>query len=180
MGEAKKAEKKDLYQQKKQKKKRDRKRKGKGLGDVSEEEKEKDDGKKGKDGQKRIKRPMKGVKRDAAGAQKEGDYSVSDAGAAAAAAAAAAAISLSSSQKRRNRRKDKLRGNAQAKEVKHAKCKRGHTMAMRTDNPKGYLNDACCDVCALPNLVKKCDFYFHCAFRKWDVCPNCIIKYEDE
>merc|ERR1712194_812704 len=96
------------------------------------------------------------------------------------AAAAAAAIRLSSSQKRRNRRKDKLRGNAQAKEVKHAKCKRGHTMAMRTDNPKGYLNDACCDVCALPNLVKKCDFYFHCAFCKWDVCPNCIIKYEED
>lgn len=54
-----------------------------------------------------------------------------------------------------------------------AKCKGGHIMEKRTENPKRYLHLACCDVCGLDKLVKKRPYFFHCSFCKFDTCPKC-------
>merc|ERR1740139_180122 len=47
-------------------------------------------------------------------------------------------------------------------------------------NPAGYFKPACCDKCGLANMSKKCLFFFHCSFCKWDICPDCILKWRQE
>jgi len=53
------------------------------------------------------------------------------------------------------------------------KCKNGHKMEKRTENPKRYTNEACCDVCGVENMPKKRPYFFHCSFCKFDICPQC-------
>eukprot|EP00435_Cladocopium_sp_Y103_P045389 s128_g13.t1 len=58
------------------------------------------------------------------------------------------------------------------------KCKKGHSMGHRSDNPSTYKNQACCDVCGKENLPKLCSkgklsHFFHCSFCRFDMCPNC-------
>lgn len=57
-------------------------------------------------------------------------------------------------------------------------CQRGHKMVSRTENPAGYTNKACCDVCALVNLPMMCERgkllqFFHCNLCRFDICPRC-------
>mmetsp|Transcript_95073 Transcript_95073/g.268654 ORF Transcript_95073/g.268654 Transcript_95073/m.268654 type:complete len:222 (+) Transcript_95073:165-830(+) len=56
------------------------------------------------------------------------------------------------------------------------KCRYGHVLAKRSDNPKIYKNQACCDVCGLQKLPQRCEFFFHCSFCRWDICPTCGKK----
>lgn len=76
-------------------------------------------------------------------------------------------------KKRHGRRaKPKLK----ACQVTDAKCRRQHTMLKRGDNPRGYTKQACCDRCGMDDMPRKCDFFFHCSFCRFDVCPNCILQ----
>jgi len=56
------------------------------------------------------------------------------------------------------------------------KCKRGHAMCRRSQNPRGYKNLAGCDSCGLAKLPKKRDHFFHCSFCRFDLCPQCAAK----
>ncbi|CAL1157349.1 unnamed protein product [Cladocopium goreaui] len=58
------------------------------------------------------------------------------------------------------------------------RCKKGHSMGHRSDNPSTYKNQACCDACGKENLPKLCSkgklsHFFHCSFCRFDMCPNC-------
>lgn len=64
-----------------------------------------------------------------------------------------------------------------ASEVTDAMCKKGHTMHKRTMNPAGYMKPTSCDKCGLANLSKKCQYFYHCSFCKWDICPDCILAW---
>merc|ERR1712083_265614 len=59
-------------------------------------------------------------------------------------------------------------------------CRAGHTMILRSVNPRGYTNPACCDVCGLENLVKKRPHYFHCSFCRFDLCPHCSVTWKPD
>eukprot|EP00444_Apocalathium_aciculiferum_P030672 CAMPEP_0183432320 /NCGR_PEP_ID=MMETSP0370-20130417/56934_1 /TAXON_ID=268820 /ORGANISM="Peridinium aciculiferum, Strain PAER-2" /LENGTH=222 /DNA_ID=CAMNT_0025618251 /DNA_START=37 /DNA_END=705 /DNA_ORIENTATION=- len=64
--------------------------------------------------------------------------------------------------------------------AREVKCGRGHCMGQRSDNPRGYQNPACCDVCGVANLVKKRPHFFHCSFCRFDICPQCAVTWEPD
>eukprot|EP00928_Gymnodinium_smaydae_P075351 TRINITY_DN58374_c0_g1_i1.p1 TRINITY_DN58374_c0_g1~~TRINITY_DN58374_c0_g1_i1.p1 ORF type:complete len:371 (+),score=26.12 TRINITY_DN58374_c0_g1_i1:46-1113(+) len=54
-----------------------------------------------------------------------------------------------------------------------AECVKGHTMERRTLNPVSYSNQACCDICGLPDLPGQRADFFHCPTCKFDKCLEC-------
>jgi len=52
-------------------------------------------------------------------------------------------------------------------------CPKGHVMIAVSENPSGYRNTACCDICGLPNLPVLRTYFFHCGACKFDECPEC-------
>ncbi|CAE7664636.1 unnamed protein product, partial [Symbiodinium microadriaticum] len=88
-------------------------------------------------------------------------------------------------KKRVRARKRGTQGEKQAPEAEPPRCKKGHTMGQRTDNPPAYKNEACCDVCGREHLAKLCikqklTHYFHCSFCRFDICPNCAKTWSPE
>eukprot|EP00439_Symbiodinium_sp_Y106_P061711 s658_g9.t1 len=89
------------------------------------------------------------------------------------------------SKKRVRERRRGTQGEKQAPEAEPPRCKKGHTMGQRTDNPPAYKNEACCDVCGREHLAKLCTkqklmHYFHCSFCRFDICPNCAKTWSPE
>ncbi|CAJ1437855.1 unnamed protein product, partial [Effrenium voratum] len=71
---------------------------------------------------------------------------------------------------------------AQAPVDLQPRCKKGHSLGHRSDNPGAYKNQACCDVCKKENLPKLCakgklTHFFHCSFCRFDICPNCAATW---
>ncbi|CAE6970451.1 unnamed protein product [Symbiodinium sp. CCMP2592] len=60
------------------------------------------------------------------------------------------------SKKRVRERRRGTQEEKQAPEAEPPRCKKGHTMGQRTDNPPAYKNEACCDVCGREHLAKLC------------------------
>eukprot|EP00931_Biecheleriopsis_adriatica_P087723 TRINITY_DN62154_c0_g1_i1.p1 TRINITY_DN62154_c0_g1~~TRINITY_DN62154_c0_g1_i1.p1 ORF type:complete len:334 (+),score=87.94 TRINITY_DN62154_c0_g1_i1:44-1003(+) len=77
----------------------------------------------------------------------------------------------------RHKRKKADAEEARAEPVQ-PKCRNGHTMGQRSDNPPAYKNEACCDVCGKEKMAKKLSHFFHCSFCRFDLCPNCAKSFE--
>ncbi|CAL1130295.1 unnamed protein product, partial [Cladocopium goreaui] len=61
-----------------------------------------------------------------------------------------------SKKKRVRLRNRSVKTEDKASEPQPPKCKKGHSMGHRSDNPSTYKNQACCDACGKENLPKLC------------------------